>query len=123
MSDVLSITPANDEKGKEGPKYRLKLVPKTENKIIVRECYKPLYEYIRNLRNDKYTGLVLTGQPRNWCVFIVTARYVILTLISTTRKDHCGYRTRLFAFSWRTKHLPTIRVAQSTYLLATYWPT
>jgi hypothetical protein len=63
MSDVLSITPANDEKGKEDPNYRLQLVPETENKIIVRDCYKRLYEYIRDLRDSKYNGLVLTGQP------------------------------------------------------------
>jgi hypothetical protein len=64
MSDVLSITPANDEKGKEDPKYRLPFLVETNNKIIVRECYKPLYDYIRELRDRmKYRGIVVTGQP------------------------------------------------------------
>jgi hypothetical protein len=63
MSDVLSVTLAYDEKGEEDPKYRLPLAPATENKIIVRECYKLLYDYIRPQRDRKFGGLVLTGQP------------------------------------------------------------
>ena len=64
MSDVLSITPANDKKGEEDPKYRLRFNPETKNKIIVRECYKTLYNYIREMRDRiYYKGLILTGQP------------------------------------------------------------
>jgi hypothetical protein len=62
MSDSLSITLTYDERGEKDPTYRLPLVPETENKIIVRECYTSLYDYILELRRIKYNGLVLTGQ-------------------------------------------------------------
>ena len=64
MGDGLSITLAYDERGEKDPTYRLSLVPETNNKIIVRECYTSLYNYILELRRKKkYNGLVLTGQP------------------------------------------------------------
>ena len=63
MSGVLSITPANDEKGKEDTKYRLPFVATAENKIIVRESYKPFYKYICLLREKGFKGLVVSGQP------------------------------------------------------------
>jgi hypothetical protein len=63
MSDGLSITLAYDEKGGKDPRYRLPLVPETNNKIIVRECYTSLYDYILYLRREGFNGLVLTGQP------------------------------------------------------------
>ena len=63
MSDGHSITLAYDERGVEDPTYRLPLAPSTNNKILVRECYKSLYDYILRLRITKYYGLVLTGQP------------------------------------------------------------
>jgi hypothetical protein len=62
-SDSSSITLAYEERGEEDPKYRLPLVPETDDRIIVRECYKSLYDYILHLRRAKYRGLVLTGQP------------------------------------------------------------
>ena len=40
MSDGHSITLAYDERGVEDPTYRLPLVPTTNNKILIRECYK-----------------------------------------------------------------------------------
>jgi hypothetical protein len=58
-----SITLAYEERGEENPEYRLPLVPETENKIIVRDCYKSLYDHILELRNCDAVGLVLTGQP------------------------------------------------------------
>ena len=57
------ITLSYDERGKEDPKYRLPLVPRTNNKIIVRDCYKHFYDYIVELRDDNSGGLILTGQP------------------------------------------------------------
>jgi hypothetical protein len=61
--DSLSISLAYEESGEENPEYRLPLDPLTNNKIIVRDCYKSFYDRILKLRNDGYTGLVLTGQP------------------------------------------------------------
>jgi hypothetical protein len=58
-----SITFSYEERGRKDPQYCLPLVPETNNKIIVRECYKDLYNYIFTLRGHKYTGLILTGQP------------------------------------------------------------
>ena len=63
MSDDHTITLAYDERGKEDTTYRLPLAPETDNKIIVRDCYKSFYDYILRLRSEKRTGLVLTGQP------------------------------------------------------------
>ena len=63
MSDDHTITLAYDERGKEDPTYRLPLAPETDNKIIVRDCYKSFYDYILRPRSEKRTGLVLTGQP------------------------------------------------------------
>jgi hypothetical protein len=62
-SNSLSITLAYKEMGEENPHYRLPLAPETENKIIVRACYKPFYNYILEMREKEYNGLVLTGQP------------------------------------------------------------
>ena len=63
MSDGLSITLAYDEKGVKDPIYCLPFDVTTENRIIVRDCYKPLYDYIWELRSLKARGLVLSGQP------------------------------------------------------------
>ena len=64
MSAGRSIAFAYDEREEErDPGFRLRLVPETENKILVRECYVSLYQYIFKLRRSRYTGLVLTGQP------------------------------------------------------------
>jgi hypothetical protein len=62
-SDSLSVTLAYEERGEENPVYRLPLVPQAKNKIIVRVCYKSFYNYILDMRENKYNGLVLTGQP------------------------------------------------------------
>ena len=87
-SNSLSITLAYEEKGEEDPEYRLQLSPPTGNKIIVRACYKSLYDRILQLRQDENEkGFVLTGQPGTGASFIATTRHVTLTVIPTTRKD------------------------------------
>jgi len=62
--DSPSIALAYEEKGEEDPEYRLPLSPDTKNEIIVRDCYKTLYDLIREMRDGStYYGIVLTGQP------------------------------------------------------------
>lgn len=59
-----TIPLAYNEKGKEDPRYRLRLAPRSKNVIMIRDCYRPLYAYALNtLRNEDINGLVLTGQP------------------------------------------------------------
>jgi hypothetical protein len=62
--DSPSIALAYEESGEENPEYRLPLAPETNNKIIVRDCYKPIDDFIwEAVVGYKYSGLVLTGQP------------------------------------------------------------
>jgi hypothetical protein len=61
--DSPSITLAYEERGEENTMYRLPLVTRTMNKIIVRDFYKSFYDYILKLRDYITPGVVLTGQP------------------------------------------------------------
>jgi hypothetical protein len=61
--DKSFITLAYEERGEGDPKYRLSLAIRTQNRIIVRDCYKALYDLIRKKRVGSYNGLILTGQP------------------------------------------------------------
>jgi hypothetical protein len=62
--DSPSIALAYEERGKEDPEYRLPLSLDTKNEIVVRDCYKTLYDLIREMRDGSTSyGLVLTGQP------------------------------------------------------------
>jgi hypothetical protein len=62
--DSPSIALAYEERGKEDPEYRLPLSPLTKNEFVVRECYKALYDSIRQMRDEiTCDGFVLTGQP------------------------------------------------------------
>jgi hypothetical protein len=63
LRDSASITFAYEERGEENRMYRLPLVPATNNKIIVRDCYKTFYDDILKLKDGKDNGLVLIGQP------------------------------------------------------------
>jgi len=63
--DRHTIALAYEERGEENPEYRLRLATLTKNKIIVRNCYKSLYDYIFELRRVDFNGLVLTGQSGN----------------------------------------------------------
>src|SRR5258708_465017 len=61
-----SIALAYEERGEEDEDYRLPLAEadETKHKIIVRECYKSFYDFIREARDEfRYAGFVLTGQP------------------------------------------------------------
>ena len=61
--DRTSIAFAYDERGVENPDYRLPLATFTKNEIIVRKCYRTLYDHVLKRRNAMDHGLVLTGQP------------------------------------------------------------
>jgi hypothetical protein len=61
--DSPCVTLAYEERGKEDPYYRLGLAGDSQNRIIVRGCYKALYNLIRTNKNGYYRGLILTGQP------------------------------------------------------------
>jgi hypothetical protein len=61
--DSPRITLAYEERGKEDPDYRLRLAGNSQNRIIVRDCYKSLYDFIRKNKNGYNRGLILTGQP------------------------------------------------------------
>jgi hypothetical protein len=63
MRDSTSIALDYEGRGQEIPEDGFPLVRTTKNKIIVRNCYKDFYDHILKLRDNDYSGLVLTGQP------------------------------------------------------------
>ncbi|KAN0102505.1 hypothetical protein V8E52_011877, partial [Russula decolorans] len=91
-----SITFSYEERGRKDPQYCLPLVPETNNKIIVRECYKDLYNYIFTLRGHKYTGLILTGQPGTGKTLWLSYALVRLLTENETVAYHSSAGTFLF---------------------------
>jgi hypothetical protein len=61
--DRSSITLVYEERGEGDPTYRLSLSPETDHVIVVRDCYKALYDSVQTNRGGLYNGLILTGQP------------------------------------------------------------
>jgi hypothetical protein len=118
--DSPSITLSYEERVEEDPKYRLPLAPETKDRITVHECYKSFYGLwhvsgVRYSRRNLYFASETCQRPRpcphwtarNWCVVIMTACHVTLTVISNQER-RCGYRTRSFDFSLRMKQSSTI---------------
>jgi hypothetical protein len=62
--DSPSIALAYEESGRRNPEYRLPLDPEVNNEIIVRDCYRLIYDFMwKAVVGLKHSGLVLTGQP------------------------------------------------------------